>query len=34
VLQNTGHMTPLERPSAVIDALDELAAHTSEHAVA
>jgi pimeloyl-ACP methyl ester carboxylesterase len=30
VLENTGHMTPLERPDVVIDALTELAALTAE----
>jgi len=34
VLENTGHMTPLERPGVVIDALAELAALTPERAVA
>jgi pimeloyl-ACP methyl ester carboxylesterase len=30
VLENTGHMTPLERPDVVIDALAELASLTSD----
>jgi pimeloyl-ACP methyl ester carboxylesterase len=30
VLENTGHMTPLERPGVVIDALAELASLTPE----
>jgi pimeloyl-ACP methyl ester carboxylesterase len=30
VLENTGHMTPLERPDVVIDALSELATLTTE----
>jgi pimeloyl-ACP methyl ester carboxylesterase len=30
VLENTGHMTPLERPEVVIDALAELASLTAE----
>lgn len=34
VLERTGHMTPLERPDAVIDALTELVALTSERALA
>jgi pimeloyl-ACP methyl ester carboxylesterase len=34
VLENTGHMTPLERPGVVIDALAELAALTAEYAAA
>jgi pimeloyl-ACP methyl ester carboxylesterase len=34
VLENTGHMTPLERPGVVIDALAELAALTPEHVAA
>ena len=31
VLENVGHMTPLERPDVVIDALAELATLTAEH---
>ena len=34
VLQATGHMTPLERPDVVIDALLELGTLTAERAVA
>jgi pimeloyl-ACP methyl ester carboxylesterase len=34
VLEDTGHMTPLERPEVVIDALAELATLTPERAVA
>jgi pimeloyl-ACP methyl ester carboxylesterase len=34
VLERTGHMTPLERPEAVIDALAELVSLTTERAVA
>jgi pimeloyl-ACP methyl ester carboxylesterase len=34
VLEDTGHMTPLERPEVVIDALQELAALTPERAAA
>jgi len=34
VLEDTGHMTPLERPGAVIDALAELATLAPEHATA
>jgi len=34
VLENTGHMTPLERPEAVIDALAELVSVTAERALA
>jgi pimeloyl-ACP methyl ester carboxylesterase len=30
VLENTGHMTPLERPKVVIDALSELAHLTAD----
>lgn len=34
VLENTGHMTPLERPDVVIDALAELVTLTAERVVA
>lgn len=34
VLERTGHMTPLERPEAVIDALAELVSLTTERALA
>jgi pimeloyl-ACP methyl ester carboxylesterase len=34
VLERTGHMTPLERPEVVIDALTELASLTAERAAA
>jgi pimeloyl-ACP methyl ester carboxylesterase len=34
VLENTGHMTPLERPDVVIEALAELVALTAERSLA
>jgi pimeloyl-ACP methyl ester carboxylesterase len=34
VLEDTGHMTPLERPEAVVDALTELVSLTAERAAA
>jgi pimeloyl-ACP methyl ester carboxylesterase len=34
VLEDTGHMTPLERPEVVVEALTELASLTAERAAA